>query len=107
MFSVLVVCGSFLKNINYIFNHCYIVEVNNIVFISYYFLIYSLLFSLSLLFIIAAGDYKETTNEDDEEMHNFTSEEHPDRPFLKKGAEKESTDITQVYIYLYPQIFLK
>ncbi|XP_078325933.1 uncharacterized protein LOC111103934 [Crassostrea virginica] len=39
----------------------------------------------------------ETTNEDDEEMHNFPSDEHPrpDRPFLKKGAEIELPDITQ------------
>lgn len=51
-----------------------------------------------MLFIIAAGDYIETTNEDDQEMHNFPSEEHPDRPFLNKGAEKELTDTTQVYI---------
>nr|XP_022293570.1 uncharacterized protein LOC111104108 isoform X2 [Crassostrea virginica] len=42
-----------------------------------------------------AGDYIETTNEDDQEMHNFPSEEHPDRPFLNKGAEKELTDTTQ------------
>ena len=51
-----------------------------------------------MLFIIAAGDYLETTIEDDQEMHNFPSDEHPDLPFLKKGAEIELTDTTQVYI---------
>ena len=98
MFSVFVVCGSFFfQYTNSVFNHCYNIEVN-IFFYSYHFLIYSLLFSWSLLLIIAAGDYIETTNEDDQEMHNFPSDEHPDHPFLNNGAEIEQTDTTQVYI---------
>ena len=51
-----------------------------------------------MLFIIAAGDYIETPNGDDEEMHNFPSDEHPDRPFLNKDFEIELTDIIQVFI---------
>lgn len=52
-----------------------------------------------MLFIIADEDCKETTYDDDEEMHNFPLDKHPDNPFLNKDSMEELKDITQVYIY--------